>query len=242
MTPQALLWLWDQGSAPHAGSQSGTRRALTLLAAAFPELDPDELEAWPLGERDRHLLALREGLCGRDLPGRDPCPGCGELAEFSLSTADLLALPAASTAEQSLEIGDLRLRFRLPNSRDLLAAEEAESPDAAEQLLLRRCLLGAQRQGEAAELTDPEIEALAQRMAELDPLAEVLLDLSCAHCGHRWRRGLEIAEIVFAEVRLLARRLLEEIAWLARCYGWTEGEILALSPARRRAYLELIHP
>jgi hypothetical protein len=36
-----------------------------------------------------------------------------------------------------------------------------------------------------------------------------------------------------------ARALLAEVHSLARAYGWTEPEILALSPQRRAAYLEM---
>ena len=34
-------------------------------------------------------------------------------------------------------------------------------------------------------------------------------------------------------------RILREVHTLAAAYGWSEAEILALSPARRRVYLEL---
>jgi hypothetical protein len=44
----------------------------------------------------------------------------------------------------------------------------------------------------------------------------------------------------WSELGAWARRLLHEIHSLARAYGWSESEILTLSPARRQAYLELI--
>jgi hypothetical protein len=44
---------------------------------------------------------------------------------------------------------------------------------------------------------------------------------------------------VWAEVDVRARRLLADVATLARTYGWTEPEVLALSEARRAAYLRL---
>jgi len=250
MTPEALLWVWDQASTPLGTGASVTRRALTMLWAAYPEIAPEELESWPLGERDRHLLALREGLFGTSLSTFDPCPACGEKSEFSVSTADLAALPASSEGDHAVEIGDLTLRFRLPNSRDLLAAEAASEATEAEDILLHRCLLSAQRKTKsgrpkaiepaALRLSSEEKESLAQRLNELDPLAEVLLDLQCASCGHRWQRLLEVAEILHREMLLLAARLLAEVARLARGYGWTEREVLSLSPARRRAYLELL--
>jgi hypothetical protein len=36
-----------------------------------------------------------------------------------------------------------------------------------------------------------------------------------------------------------ARRLLYDVHALASAYGWSEDEVLAVSPARRRCYLEM---
>jgi hypothetical protein len=37
-----------------------------------------------------------------------------------------------------------------------------------------------------------------------------------------------------------ARRLLHEVDVLARTYGWTEDEVLALSEQRRASYLRIV--
>ena len=50
----------------------------------------------------------------------------------------------------------------------------------------------------------------------------------------------DIAGFFWAELDAWARRLLREIHTLARFYGWSEAEILALSPLRRRCYLEMV--
>ena len=48
-----------------------------------------------------------------------------------------------------------------------------------------------------------------------------------------------MAEYLWKEVLIEARRLLREVNALARTYHWREADILALSPRRRQAYLEL---
>ncbi len=83
-------------------------------------------------------------------------------------------------------------------------------------------------------------EAVAQRMAEADPQADPQLAMHCPSCGHAWSAGLDIAAYLWAEVDAWARRTLREVHALASAYGWSEGEILALSAARRQAYLDLI--
>jgi hypothetical protein len=65
--------------------------------------------------------------------------------------------------------------------------------------------------------------------------------LTCPQCAHQWQAPLDIVSFLWSEVHAWAIRLLREIHELASAYGWSEAEILALSPWRRRAYLELVN-
>ena len=76
-------------------------------------------------------------------------------------------------------------------------------------------------------------------MARRDPQAEVLLDLDCPACNHRWQILFDIASFFYAEVSAYAKRLLREVHTLARRYGWREADILSMSTARRQFYIEL---
>jgi hypothetical protein len=77
-------------------------------------------------------------------------------------------------------------------------------------------------------------------MAEADPGAWIELALGCPGCGEEWSAPFDIVSFLWAEVEARARELLEEVHALASAYGWGEGEVLALSPERREAYLELV--
>jgi hypothetical protein len=77
-------------------------------------------------------------------------------------------------------------------------------------------------------------------MAECDPQAEVLLDLACPACDHRWPLLFDATAYLWAEIAVHARRLLREVHLLARAYGWREADVLALSAARRSYYLDLV--
>ena len=99
-------------------------------------------------------------------------------------------------------------------------------------MLLERC-------AGSAELSGEERAAVAAALAEADPLAEVLVDVACPACGEEFVADLDIGAFVWADVRARAQRLLLEVDALARAYGWTEVEVLALGERRRAAYLEL---
>ena len=51
---------------------------------------------------------------------------------------------------------------------------------------------------------------------------------------------IDIAPALWAEVQAAAERSLLEVDALAREYGWSEAEVMALPHARRAAYLQLV--
>ncbi len=255
-----VLDVWERGARQPAAEQ-----ALALLAAALPGSRRAELADLAVGERDACLLALRERTFGPALRGRTECPTCGARLEFSLETKDVYVAadapaPAVPEAGLALAVEGYDLRYRLPTTRDLSAvAARCRTAEEGRQLLLARCLLAARRAHDsnlatdatdpnaaigaevaAADLPEPVVEALAAAMAERDPQAEVELRLACAACGRRWSAFLDIGEFFWTELAALADRLFRDVHALARAYGWREADILALSSARRRAYVEML--
>jgi hypothetical protein len=77
-------------------------------------------------------------------------------------------------------------------------------------------------------------------MAELDSNANVQLALACPICHHHWSAPFDIGLFLWSELSAWAHKRLEEVHRLASAYGWTEAEILQLSPIRRQYYLEAI--
>jgi hypothetical protein len=235
-----LLEVWEVGQDRHP-----LDRALTLLGAACPELAADELAGLSVGARDARLLTLRERTFGPRLTGFVECPRCAEGLEFEAAVADLRAPPTPDPGEESWElaVGDLSLRFRLPDSRDLGAAAACPDPTAARRLLVRRCVLHASRGGAPVSGDDLPAEAvagLARRMVEQDPQAETLLEFSCPACEHDWQALFDIVAFLWSELAARADHLLGEVHALARAYGWREADILGMSAYRRRLYLEMV--
>ena len=76
-------------------------------------------------------------------------------------------------------------------------------------------------------------------MAETDPQADVQLALACPACGHTWQATFDIVSFFWSEINAWAYHTLREVHGLALAYGWTETDILALSPQRRQLYLEM---
>ncbi|KMS75317.1 hypothetical protein ACM01_10005 [Streptomyces viridochromogenes] len=233
-----LLATWEAGLA-----EAPTGRALLLHRTARPDVDTATLPVLPVGEREADLFALRRALFGERMQVRLACSACGEDMEFDLDAGEF----ARSLAGQGTP-GDsvVRVRqdgwdveFRLPGVADLTAAARAADPRTA---LLARCLVSAVRDGTpvgAGDLPVPVQRRIAEAVEAADPGADVMLTIACPECGDATRAELDIASYLWTELDAWARDLLLDVHLLATSYGWSEPEILALSPLRRRYYLEL---
>lgn len=232
-----LLQAWEAGLA-----QSPARRALALLATTGG--DAAALAALPVGVRDARLLRLRRALFGETVAALAQCPACGERLDVNFAIDDLCPPEAiaheAPPATYDLQACGYQLRYRLPNSDDLSAVPP---DDPSPVHLLRRCVASAM-QGDAPVAPDalpPEaVAALGAAMAAADPLARIELAFSCPGCGHGWEDLLDIAAFLWKEVDAWARRTLHDVHTLARAYGWSEADILAMTPLRRDIYLDMV--
>jgi len=236
LSSSELLAVWDAGL-----GQSPLERALALLAAA-DDSRPDILASLPIGQRDGRLLTLREWTFGARVTAVTTCTGCGQDLELDFVVAEIRAdAPADGADAMSLARDRHTVRFRPPTSADLMAVRDAD-PARRPELLLDRCVVEARRDGEpvsAGGLPPAVVDAMVDRMAESDPQADVRLAVSCSACGRTWRAVFDISSYFWSEIDAWARRILREVHTLASAYGWAEREVLALSPRRRRVYLEM---
>ena len=236
-----LLKVWERGLA-----QSPAQRALTLLNAGCTETALERITQFNIAVRDTQLLVLREQIFGSQLSSIATCPACGQRLEFGFDGADIRASSGGDPDETlSVTHGEYEVQFRLPNSLDLASLDPATDGEANRQLLWQSCVITAQRAGSeiaAAELPEDVVAAIAQRMAKADPDADFQLALRCPQCDHAWQAPLDIVSYFWSEIHSWAVRILREIHTLASAYGWREAEVLALSPHRRQAYLEMIEP
>lgn len=234
-----LLRVWERGL-----TQTPVQRALTLLAAACPDTSPDALARLSIGQRDARLLTLREWTFGPQMVGLAACPACGARLELSFDVAEIRVTSEVEPGEAlSLSVDDHELRFRLPDSLDLAAIAGHEDAVESRRLLLERCLLNTQHDGEktpSGPLPPDVLEAVVERMARADPQADVQLALACAECGHEWQVGFDIVTFFWSEICVWATRILHEVHILASAYGWREADVLAMSPWRRQFYLEMV--
>jgi hypothetical protein len=229
LTPAKLLALWEAGK-PLDPLDRG------VLAAHATTPGSENHADWPIGRRNRALAQLHCAAFGGVLRGWTRCGGCGEQLEFAFdshSVADAKAEPE----EQGL-VNWGTWRFRLPTSRDLAAAAQEQSEPLATRRLMSACLVGGEPAREA--WSEDDVKAIEERLAAADPLAELRLHFDCPACSASFDESLDLCRFVWAAIDSRAKRILREVHVLASAYGWSEGQILALSPSRRSAYLQMV--
>lgn len=235
LSAERLLEVWEGGFA-----QTLTERALALIALALPETPFEALADLTIGARDARLLTLRQQLWGPRMEAVVPCPRCGERLELALDTREMLLCARAEPAgEIRADVDGNTVSLRLPTSRDFL--EIAGEQEAAS--FLERCVVvgnGSEGSLDLSKLSSEALAAISQALVDADPLAEIQLALACPACEHRWTAVFDIVSFLWTEIEAWAWRILGDVHTLARAYGWSEREILALSPTRRQFYLDMV--
>lgn len=224
-----LLDLWEEGQVRHP-----IDRALLLFAWTRADIAADRFARLPLGVVNAGLLKLRAALFGPKVELQVECEHCGDLLEIPLDISELAA--GANEQESGAEIEVDGFRFRLPASRDLATVAYDLDPEAVALRLLEACCV-SRPEGDAG-LADVLRRADALLEAA-DPLADPRLDVVCPSCGRHMDAALDPGVLLWDDVQARARGVLGQVHALARAYGWTEREVLSMSPRRRAAYLEM---
>lgn len=219
-------------------------RTLALLDVASPDVDQVSLAELGIGERDALLLRLRQELFGSHICALAVCAGCEERVELSFDLSEVcISAPREVKDRLTVSLEQYQVEFRLPTSRDLLVLSEPEDMERKRKRLLERIVLRAECSGRSIAAQDLPKELVAVMESEMqaaDPRAEVTLKLCCQACGHEWSELFDVGSFLWKEVDAWALRLLREVHLLARAYGWREADILAMTPWRRHAYLEMV--
>ena len=242
VTPAELLNFWERGM-----NQTMIQRAIDLLTCASPGIGAKEIAGLSIGERDARLLLLREWLFGPRLQNMAQCPSCSEQIEWETNIRDIRInspKPNAPSEPYLFEADGFTILFRLPDSNDLhdLMVEDEKGKMAGK--FLERLILDCKYQHgpfKIADLPEKIMNSLEQRIEEENPQAEILMDLTCVHCHHLWEIQFDIVSYLWSEINGWARHVLHEIGILARVYGWSEQDILNMSPARRQIYLDMVN-
>lgn len=231
----ALLAAWEAASA-----ESPVERAPSLLHSLGRLPAGCQLDDLTVGACDTLLFDLRRALFGDALDAVSTCPHCGDEVSLALSLADLQPhqpdhRPPTATVDQD----GFTVECRIPRNRDLAALATRRYADLTD--LLDRCVTEARRPDGAPvapiDLPPSVRQAVLDACAAEDPGAHIPLLINCP-CGHDWLDEFDIRAFIWPELTAWVGRTLTDVQRLARAYGWSEADVLAMTPWRRSWYLE----
>ncbi|WP_282004262.1 hypothetical protein [Propioniciclava sinopodophylli] len=199
------------------------RRTAALLHASGRAADEESALAMDVGTAASLLVASYAEAFGASVDVVTACASCGSQLEAEI------ALPLAAPGAASARLGDLAVR--LPTLRELDLVHGL--PDAGVRLS-GWCVTST---GDDPAGFPAELDALADELAGAASLHGAVV---CPECGAVFDATLDPAAVLWERICADAPRLLGEVAALARAFGWSESQILALSDARRDAYLDLV--
>jgi hypothetical protein len=181
------------------------------------------------------LLHLREATFGPHIGAHVDCSSCGERLELNLLASELLR-SVSGNVPRVVEVPGMTLRA--PSLRDMASVASERDVDVATRRLIARC--GSLPADTVEGLSDDALRAIEDAIELNDPNADLAFDVHCPACGQTAGAQLDAGELLWDEIDARARALLGEVHILARAYGWTESEILALGAERRAAYLSMV--
>jgi hypothetical protein len=243
MTGADQEFLMDAGAGmlPARRTSAILARCVQRIGAEAP-ISPEVAGRLVVGDREALMLHVRQMTFGDKLEPLVRCPRveCGQQMDVSLRISDLLVAPSPGAVPEYFERdfpGFGTVRFRLPCGRDqeAVAALARSDPAAAARTLLGRCM-----DQPVEELPAGAVEVIGGWMGDLDPQAEIRLDLACPECGRVFTSVLDAGAYLFEETALRSRELYWQVHVLASRYHWSEAEILGMTPPRRRRYIDLL--
>ena len=210
-TGSSILDIYLQGMAAEPA-----RRAALLCTAGGG--DASRLS---IGDVDRAIWDWLRANFDGPLDAVMTCTACGESVEFTIPDDFSLPAPSAGTRRLRVAFGGSEYTLRLPRLDDFQGG-----------VLSRDAL------SEGAPWSEPAFEAAAQSaLLKADPGLQVEMKLECAACGSVQVLPLDVAGFAWARVEQAARRVVREVAKLARLFGWSEAELTSMTSARRAIWL-----
>jgi hypothetical protein len=229
--PGGTLALWEA----LASTTSVARGASVLVALGAADGLADAVRM-PLATAARAALGELRERAGPQVQTVLMCPGCGAVLDVPLVLDDLLVATGGlseGAAANCVTVDGVVVRG--PTTEDLLVALASSDPSAA---LRDRCVTWPA--GIDATTLDPAVRDRALAAAEeLAGASALAVRLDCPDCGGAVTAEVDTVALLADRVADEVRDLLSDVAELAMAFGWSEDDVLRLSDARRRAYLDL---
>jgi hypothetical protein len=222
------------------------------------------------GDRIALILNIRRLIFGDEISCTISCPNCNELISFDLSVSELLQpMISDPKKEYSLQAEGYSLKVRPITGIDLeliilgmneddkhgKVQEDDNNSDLNDNADEMNRNLGTVDMAEklvrsSITFADPPLPPILTRdfinivsseLEQIDPQANMVIELNCIACQHVFQTNFDAEEFILSEIDSRRTQLLREVHWIAIHYHWEEHTILSLPIRKRKMYLDLIN-
>jgi hypothetical protein len=194
-----------------------------------------------IGDRVALMLHVRKMEIGDTIDGMISCARCGKSISVVLSAARLLAtgdpIPCAS---YDVAAGGFKVRIKPLTSLEQDEIVNRAEDEDLDEMLARTCIASSDLPL-PEKLPDQLMLAIGLKLEEVDPLSDIVLDVTCSECCQTFSASFNAEDFILKELGPGQGYLESEVHWLALNYHWSESEILSLPVTRRRRYISLIN-
>jgi hypothetical protein len=200
----------------------GVAPALALLERLA---DGADVAALTVCQADRALAEIYLMLYGPRAECRVACESCGETYEFTLDLPQIIAKQDAERPSQP----DIEGVWTLPGGTRVRAPTQTDLVGDPATLAARLTL-----EGEAS------VDAIGAFLETASPVLTIDMDARCPDCGTAAQLRFDLSNYLTRRLAAEHPFLVRETHLIASRYGWSHGEIMALTRDDRRAYAGLI--
>jgi uncharacterized protein YjeT (DUF2065 family) len=201
----------------------------------------DTLATWTLARRLQALLHIRLAeQPAAQLPVVAACGACHAGFEFELELARFVQPQGIDEDPPPLawvSPDGHAFSVRLPRAADLLAWQAQGLRSSAQLAAALVDTVDGLPPDAGFVIPEGWAEALADRLAEADPLTALSVAAACPECGQHNDVAVDLEGLLLAGFARQQRELLNDLARIAQAFHWSEAQILALPAWRRARYL-----
>lgn len=230
--------------APIAEITTALLTRCVLRVGSIAPVSQETVREFLIGDREFLLLKIYEVTFGERLLVPLSCPfeACREPLELPLLLSKYsVEAPPATSRTFRFERQNRALHFRLPTGRDQEWFARSASNDIRDGLKhLAEPEKAVQVDTAIDSLSVDEVALIEKRLHELAPPIEVEIEANCPSCRNTFQSEIDIPFAILAEIKTTEAEVDWDVHFLASHYHWPESELLAMTPRRRRRYIELL--
>lgn len=228
------------GRPAFARSMALLERALTLEGEAKSDRVHD-VTGLTMGDVTALVLQLRRLTFGDVIQCVITCPSCTQEMSVDLAVGRLLLEPAREPATTCTVTADGHtVSLRPVTGEDLLRLRYRGDEMGSPEEVVKSCVVSCEPPL-PEKMSDELLAKVGSALSELDPQADLVLDLTCPNCKHRFGAPFFPEDFFLREIDARRSQFEMEVHWLALNYHWSEEAILSLPISRRKRYVELIN-